>query len=49
MKLGLEDVSLLEKCLHFLESYVQASVKLRSEDTCTCMSPIKRSPHFREF
>ena len=44
MELGPEDVFLLERCPHFRECYVQASVELGLED----VSLLERCPHFRE-
>ena len=41
--LGPEDVSLLERCPHFRECYVQASMELGPED----VSLLVRCPHFR--
>ena len=43
MELGLEDVSLLERCPHFRGCYVQASMELGPED----VSLLERCPHFR--
>ena len=43
MELGPEDVSLLERCLHFRGGYVQASMELGLED----VSLLERCPHFR--
>ena len=43
MKLGPEDVSLLERCPHFRGWYVQASMELGPED----VSLLERCPHFR--
>ena len=43
MKLGPEDVSLLERCPHFRGWYVQASMELGPED----VSLSERYPHFR--
>ena len=40
---GPEDVSLLERCPHFREYYVQASMELGPED----VSLLERCPHFR--
>ena len=42
MELGPEDVSLLERCPHFMCCYVQASIELGPED----MSLLERCPHF---
>ena len=41
MELGLEDVSLLERCPHFRGGYVQASMELGPED----VSLLERCPH----
>ena len=43
MELGPEDVSLLERCLHFRGWYVQVSMELGPEDG----SLLERCPHFR--
>ena len=43
VELGLEDVSLLERCPHFRGCYVQASMELVLED----VSLLERCPHFR--
>ena len=43
MELGPEDVSLLERCLHFRGWYVHASMELGPED----VSLLERCPHFR--
>ena len=43
MELGPEDVSLSERCPHFRECYVQASMELGPED----VSLSERCPHFR--
>ena len=43
MKLGPEDVYLLERCPHFRGCYAQASVELGPED----VSLLERCPHFR--
>ena len=43
MELGPEDVSLLERCPHFREWYVQGSMELGPED----VSLLERCPHFR--
>ena len=43
VELGPEDVSLLERCPHFRECFVQASVVLGSED----VSLLERCPHFK--
>ena len=43
MKLGPEDVSLLERCPHFRGCYVQDSMELGPED----VSILERCPHFR--
>ena len=43
MELGLEDVSLLERCPHFRGCCVQASMELGPED----VSLLERCPHFR--
>ena len=40
---GPEDVSLLERCPHFRQRYVQASMELGPED----VSLLERCPHFR--
>ena len=47
MELGpeFEDVSLLEKCPHFREWYVQASMELGPED----VSLLERCLHFRRW
>ena len=42
MELGPEDVSLLERCLHFRGWYVQASMELGPEG-------VERCPHFRRY
>ena len=41
--MGPEDVSLLERCPHFRECYVRASMELGPED----VSLLERCPHFR--
>ena len=43
MKLGPEDVSLLERCPLFRGCYVHASMELGPED----VSLLERRPHFR--
>ena len=40
-ELGLEDVSLLERCPHFRGCYVQSLMELGLEEMC------ERCPHFR--
>ena len=43
MELGIEDLSLLERCPHFRGWYVQVSMELGTED----LSLLERCPHFR--
>ena len=43
VRVGPEDVSLLERCPHFRGWYVQASMELGPED----VSLLERCPHFR--
>ena len=43
MELGTEDVSLLERCPHFRDCYVQTSMELGTED----VSLLEECPHFR--